>query len=110
MRLTAPFSLLAANLLLLSSTVSAVPAPDNSNHLPSYAGRSIFPLLPPTGSADDMLAKRYTIENDNSYPRKYDGPYLADNPGPWKEAFEKAKALVDQMTVEEKANITVGYT
>ena len=30
--------------------------------------------------------------------------------GPWEEAYAKAVALVSQMTLEEKSNVTVGYT
>ncbi|KAJ6463752.1 putative beta-glucosidase [Mycena vulgaris] len=47
---------------------------------------------------------------DSFYPRavNYTGPY-ADG-GSWTQGFAKAKALVDQMTIEEKVNITTGYT
>ncbi|KAJ6547711.1 putative beta-glucosidase [Mycena capillaripes] len=38
----------------------------------------------------------------------YTGPF-ADG-GSWTHGFAQAKALVDQMTIEEKVNITTGYT
>jgi beta-glucosidase len=39
-------------------------------------------------------------------------PFTAPMPGsvPWAAAYSKAVALVSQMTLDEKANITVGYT
>ncbi|KAJ7109836.1 putative beta-glucosidase [Mycena epipterygia] len=47
---------------------------------------------------------------DSLYARavNYTGPY-ADG-GSWTHEFAQAKALVDQMTIEEKVNITTGYT
>ncbi|KAF7363563.1 putative beta-glucosidase [Mycena sanguinolenta] len=44
------------------------------------------------------------------YPRleNYTGPFA--NGGTWTKGFAQAKALVDQMTIEEKVNITTGYT
>ncbi|KAJ7271920.1 putative beta-glucosidase [Mycena haematopus] len=47
---------------------------------------------------------------DSLYPRaeNYTGPF-ADG-GSWTQGFAQAKALVDQMTIEEKVNITTGYT
>ncbi len=58
----------------------------------------------------DTLVRRYTLTNDNSFPRAYDGPLLSDDPGPWSGAFAKAQALVSQMTIEERANISRGYS
>ncbi|KAJ6502414.1 putative beta-glucosidase [Mycena sanguinolenta] len=47
---------------------------------------------------------------DFLYPRfeNYTGPFA--NGGTWTKGFAQAKALVDQMTIEEKVNITTGYT
>ncbi len=50
---------------------------------------------------------RDVFARDNG-AHSYTGPY-ADG-GVWSNGFAKAKSLLDQMTVEEKVNITTGYT
>lgn len=54
----------------------------------------------PTNS-EDLFAR------DNG-AHSYTGPYTTG--GAWANGFAKAKSYVDQMTVEEKVNITTGYT
>ncbi|EST04620.1 Fibronectin type III [Kalmanozyma brasiliensis GHG001] len=39
----------------------------------------------------------------------YTGPYTTGGAA-WSNGFAKAKSLIDQMTVEEKVNVTTGYT
>ncbi len=51
---------------------------------------------------DDIFAR-------DSGVHSYTGPYTTGGPA-WANGFAKAKSLLDQMTVEEKVNITTGYT
>ena len=52
----------------------------------------------------------YTIEGSKSFqfsPPKYPSPW-GEGSGDWKEAYAKARALVSQLTLEEKVNLTSG--
>ncbi|KAH0341052.1 beta-1,4-glucosidase, partial [Aureobasidium melanogenum] len=52
----------------------------------------------------------YTIEGSNSFqwsPPKYPSPW-GEGSGDWKESYAKARALVSQLTLEEKVNLTSG--
>ncbi|GAC99725.1 glycoside hydrolase [Pseudozyma hubeiensis SY62] len=55
----------------------------------------------------------YSTASEDVFAREngrhsYTGPYTTG--GAWSNGFAKAKALLDQMTVEEKVNITTGYS
>ncbi|KAF7333824.1 putative beta-glucosidase [Mycena venus] len=66
----------------------------------------LFPLFFLLAHHDGDFVAGY----DSLHPRSlnYTGPY-ADG-GSWTSGFAQAKALVDQMTIEEKVNITTGQT
>ncbi|KAH0213286.1 thermostable beta-glucosidase, partial [Aureobasidium melanogenum] len=52
----------------------------------------------------------YTIEGSKSFqwsPPKYPSPW-GEGAGDWKESYAKARALVSQLTLEEKVNLTSG--
>lgn len=52
----------------------------------------------------------YTIEGSQSFqwsPPKYPSPW-GEGSGDWKESYAKARALVSQLTLEEKVNLTSG--
>jgi beta-glucosidase len=52
----------------------------------------------------------YTIEGSSSFqwsPPKYPSPW-GEGSGDWKESYAKARALVSQLTLEEKVNLTSG--
>ncbi|KAF7338183.1 putative beta-glucosidase [Mycena venus] len=57
-----------------------------------------------------LAQSSFVLSYDFFYARaeNYTGPF-ADG-GSWTRGFTQAKALVDQMTIEEKVNITTGYT
>ena len=52
----------------------------------------------------------YTIGGSSSFqwsPPKYPSPW-GEGSGDWKESYAKARALVSQLTLEEKVNLTSG--
>jgi len=52
----------------------------------------------------------YTIEGSQSFqwsPPKYPSPW-GEGSGDWKESYAKARALVSQLTLEEKVNLRSG--
>ncbi|KAM0278460.1 hypothetical protein ACHAQH_005127 [Verticillium albo-atrum] len=57
------------------------------------------------------LAQEDVITDDSCFygqvPAVYPTPELSPD-GPWSDAIAKAKVLIDQMTLEEKANLTAG--
>lgn len=69
-------------------------------------GSSLTTALPSFG--DDLLYLPRQTDDTNATLGTYTGPYT-DGGKAWTEAFAKAKALVSQMTTEEKANFTTGF-
>ncbi|EPQ26186.1 uncharacterized protein PFL1_06122 [Pseudozyma flocculosa PF-1] len=61
-----------------------------------------LPMDSPLTPSEDLFAR------DNG-KNSYTGPY-AKGTGAWESGFAKARQLVDQMTIEEKVNVTTGYT
>ncbi len=53
-------------------------------------------------SSEDLFAR-------TNGAHSYTGPYTTGGAA-WSNGFAKAKSLIDQMTVEEKVNVTTGYT
>lgn len=74
----------------LSFTLGAVAGPLGDDYV-NLGGLSARSLL-------DSYAKNYT----------YTGPYT--NGGTWKKGFAQAKEYLAQMTIEEKVNVTTGYS
>ncbi|KAF2176435.1 glycoside hydrolase family 3 protein [Zopfia rhizophila CBS 207.26] len=65
-------------------------------------------------SAVHRKTRQSAITEDSYFygqsPPVYPSPRMDPQLDPWAEAYAKAQALVGQMTIEEKANITVGRT
>lgn len=59
--------------------------------------------LPFTGHTLEARAS----QSVNATLGEYDGPFAAG--GVWAEAYNKAKGLIEQMTIEEKVNLTTGF-
>ncbi|RYP91459.1 hypothetical protein DL770_002398 [Monosporascus sp. CRB-9-2] len=72
----------------------------------------LFLLSVANAAAVDKINKQDVITDETYFyglsPPVYPSPEMAHD-GPWAEARAKAGALVSQMTLEEMANITVGY-
>lgn len=57
---------------------------------------------------DESVSPFEDLYARNNGLHSYTGPYA--QPGAWADGFAKAQTLIDQMTIEEKVNVTTGFT